>query len=69
MHSLIIDVTFDKEDAVWVATNDEISLVAEGATRLELAAKIEAMIPDLAELNGYQGKRPLAFQMREMPRQ
>ena len=69
MHSLINDVTFDQEARVWVATNDEISLVAEGATRLELAAKVEAMIPDLAELNGYRGKRPPAFQIREMPRQ
>ena len=58
---LEIFAEFDKEAGVWVATNDELFLATEAETLEVLAYKLQEMVPELAELNGLDLPRPIAF--------
>ena len=44
---------WDEEAQVWVATSEDIpGLATEASTIEDLMAKLEAMVPELLELNG-----------------
>jgi predicted RNase H-like HicB family nuclease len=51
---LFIRVDWDPEAAVWVATSDDVPGLATEADTLEaLSAKLEMMVPELLDANGY----------------
>ena len=52
MITLEIRAVWDDEASVWVADSDDVpGLIAEAATLESLMAKLEALIPELMELN------------------
>lgn len=57
MKPLKIEITRDDEAMVWVATSDDVpGLATEADTITALGAKLDAIIPELLELNGWQGR-------------
>jgi predicted RNase H-like HicB family nuclease len=53
MEPLVVRAFWDDEAEVWVATSDDVpGLVTEAATKEELLAKLQIMIPELLEANG-----------------
>jgi predicted RNase H-like HicB family nuclease len=53
MEALVVRAFWDNEVEVWVATSDDVpGLVTEAATKEELLAKLQIMIPELLEANG-----------------
>ena len=60
MAILEIRAVWDDEANVWVADSDDVpGLIAEAATLESLMAKLEALIPELMELNcGITGAFP-----------
>ncbi len=51
---LFIRAEWDAEVNVWVATSDDVpGLVTEAETLEALSAKLETMVPELLEVNGY----------------
>ena len=53
MKQYFIDVEWDIQAAVWVATSDDIAgLTTEADTREQLIAKLRVLIPELLEGNG-----------------
>jgi len=53
MEALVVRAFWDDEAEVWVATSDDVpGLVTEAATKEELLAKLQIMIPELLEANG-----------------
>ena len=60
MTTLEIRAVWDDEANVWVADSDDVpGLIAEAATLESLMAKLEALVPELMELNcGITGAFP-----------
>lgn len=53
MEALVVRAFWDDEAEVWVATSDDVpGLVTEAATKEELLAKLQIMIPELLDANG-----------------
>jgi predicted RNase H-like HicB family nuclease len=51
---LFIRADWDPEAAVWVATSDDVPGLATEADTLEaLSTKLEVMVPELLDANGY----------------
>jgi len=49
-----IRAEWDEESAVWVATSDDVPVLAtEAATMAALADKLGELVPELLALNGY----------------
>jgi len=49
-----VNAVWDDEAQVWVATSNDVEgLVTEAATQQELEEKLQIIIPELLELNGY----------------
>jgi predicted RNase H-like HicB family nuclease len=49
-----IRAEWDSQAQVWVATSDDVpGLVTEADTLEALSAKLETMVPELLEVNGY----------------
>ena len=57
MKALFVRAEWDDEARVWVATSDDVpGLATEAETVEELMSKLEAMIPELLEVNeGFDG--------------
>lgn len=52
--TLVVRASWDEEAHVWVATSDDVpGLVAEARTPEELSEKLQVMVPELLELNGF----------------
>lgn len=52
--SIVVHAVWDKEAEVFVATSDDIiGLIAEAPTSQELEKKLQILIPELIELNGW----------------
>ena len=68
VEGLTIQATYDEEARVWVATNDELSLATEADTLEVLTYKLQELVPELAELNGYSGPRPISFTIQSTRR-
>ena len=49
MNRIVVEVFWDAEASVWVATNDELHLATEAPTVEALVAKLPGMIQDLSE--------------------
>lgn len=53
-----IDLTWDKEAAVWVATSEDITgLVMESGSLDALMERVKNATTELLELNSHKGKR------------
>lgn len=48
----VIDVIWDEEAGVWVASNDEIPLTLEGSDYNKLMERTAVVAKEIAELNG-----------------
>lgn len=62
---LIVNATWDDEAKVWVATsNDVLGLVTEAESMNALVAKLQIIIPELLDANGYpDGDDEVFFQL------
>lgn len=62
---LIVHAKWDDEANVWVATSDDISgLVTEAESMDALVKKLQVIIPELLDANGYpQGEEEVLFQV------
>lgn len=56
-----INALWDDEAKVWVATSDDVPLATEAPTLEALSDKLQAMVPELLELNGQS--MPLSFEL------
>lgn len=55
---------WDDEAAVWVATSDDVPGLATEADTLEaLSAKLEVLVPELLNANGYQDEAEVPFEL------
>ena len=52
MPEYIINIIWDNEAHVWVATNDEIPIALESGSLDALIALVKLAVPELLELNG-----------------
>ncbi|MCX8086857.1 MAG: DUF1902 domain-containing protein [Rhodocyclaceae bacterium] len=61
---LFIRAEWDDEAGVWVATSDDVPGLATEADTLEaLSAKLDRMIPELLEANGYPNGAEIPFEL------
>lgn len=61
---LFIRAEWDADAGVWVATSDDVPGLATEADTLEgLSAKLEVMVPELLEANGYPGSGEVPFEL------
>lgn len=62
---LIVRATWDDEAKVWVATSNDISGLATEADSMDaLVKKLQLMIPELLDANGYpEGDDKVLFQI------
>ena len=59
-----IRADWDEEASVWVATSDDVpGLVAEADTIELLSAKLEYLIPELLDANGYPDGHDVPFEL------
>ena len=59
-----IRAEWDGEAHVWVATSDDVPGLATEADTLEaLSTKLETMIPELLEANGYSSSAEVPFEL------
>ena len=59
-----IRAEWDEEASVWVATSDDVpGLVSEADTIEQLSAKLEVLIPELLDANGYPDVRDVPFEL------
>ncbi len=59
MEQIKVEVIYDKEEMVYVATSNDISgLVAEASTFDLLREKLFYLIPELIQMNGYSKSNP-----------
>lgn len=65
MHkAFFIRAEWDSEAGVWVATSDDVPGLATEAETLEaLSTKLQSMVPELLEANGYVGDPEVAFEL------
>ena len=55
---------WDDEASVWVATSDDVpGLVTEADTIEALSAKLEILVPELLDANGYQDGAEVPFEL------
>jgi hypothetical protein len=59
---IVVNAAWDDEAHVWVATNEEIGLVTEGATVEALMQKLPGMILDLLEADA-EGDMLVPFEL------
>jgi predicted RNase H-like HicB family nuclease len=61
---LLVRVDWDPEAKVWVAASEDVpGLATEAATVDALMAKLEVMIPELLELNGWPDQEEVPFEL------
>jgi predicted RNase H-like HicB family nuclease len=61
---LFIRAEWDVDVGVWVATSDDVPGLATEAETLEsLSAKLEVMVPELLDANGYPGGPEVPFEL------
>ena len=61
---LFIRAEWDAEASVWVATSDDVpGLVAEADTLEALSAKLETLVPELLDANGYPNGPDVPFEL------
>ncbi len=61
---LLVRVDWDPEAKVWVADSDDVpGLATEAQTVEDLMAKLENMIPELLELNGWPDQDEVPFEL------
>lgn len=61
---LFIRAEWDAEAEVWVATSDDVPGLATEADTLEaLSAKLEIMVPELLDANGYPDGPEVPFEL------
>ena len=59
-----VTAEWDNEAAVWVATSDDVpGLVTEADTLEALSAKLNVMVPELLDANGYPDGGDVAFEL------
>ncbi len=59
-----IRAEWDEEASVWVATSDDVpGLVSEADTIEQLSAKLEVLIPELLDANGYPDGHEVPFEL------
>lgn len=61
---LFIRAEWDDEAGVWVATSDDVpGLATEAATLEALSVKLESMVPELLDANGYPDGPEVPFEL------
>lgn len=61
---LFIRAEWDPEAGVWVATSDDVPGLATEADTLEaLSTKLESMVPELLDANGYPDGQEVPFEL------
>ncbi len=61
---LFIRAEWDAEAGVWVATSDDVPGLATEAETLEaLSLKLESMVPELLDANGYPDGPEVPFEL------
>ena len=61
---LFIRAEWDAEADVWVATSDDVPGLATEAETLEaLSVKLESMVPELLDANGYASGPEVPFEL------
>ena len=61
---LFIRAEWDADAGVWVATSDDVPGLATEAETLEaLSAKLDAMVPELLDANGYPAGPDVPFEL------
>ena len=61
---LFIRAEWDADVGVWVATSDDVPGLATEAETLEsLSAKLEVMVPELLDANGYPDGPEVPFEL------
>jgi len=61
---LFIRAEWDEEAGVWVATSDDVPGLATEADTLEaLSAKLDVMVPELLDANGYPDGSDVPFEL------
>jgi len=61
---LFIRAEWDAEASVWVATSDDVpGLATEAETLEQLSAKLDIMVPELLEANGYPDGPDIPFEL------
>lgn len=61
---LFIRAEWDAEVGVWVATSDDVPGLATEAETLEsLSSKLEVMVPELLDANGYPDGPEVPFEL------
>jgi hypothetical protein len=64
MKVLLVRADWDPEAKVWVADSDDVpGLATEADTVENLMTKLEAMVPDLLDLNGWPGQDEVSFEL------
>lgn len=62
--TLFIRAEWDDDANVWVATSDDLSgLATEAETIAALSAKLQIMVPDLLDANGYPDGPDVPFEL------
>ena len=60
--SFLVRAMWDEEAKVWVATSDDVpGLATESPTLDQLVPKLQVMIPELLDANGYADGNDLHF--------
>ncbi len=62
--TLFIRAEWDDDANVWVATSDDVpGLATEAETIEELSAKLQTMVPDLLDANGFPDGPEVPFEL------
>jgi hypothetical protein len=56
-----VNLYLDPEGDAWIAESDALPLATEAATLDALVQRVWEIAPEIAELNGHQGKLKLRF--------
>lgn len=61
---LFIRAEWDAEAGVWVATSDDVPGLATEAETIEaLSAKLDSLVPELLEANGWEDGAEIPFEL------
>lgn len=64
MKILFVRAEWDEQAKVWVATSDDVpGLATEAPTLEDLSAKLDSMVPELLDANGYPGGAEVPFEL------
>jgi predicted RNase H-like HicB family nuclease len=64
MKVLLVRADWDSDAKVWVADSDDVpGLATEAATVEDLVVKLEVMIPELLDLNGWPEQDEVPFEL------